>query len=350
MQRPFKAAAVQAAPEFLSKEATTKKALRLIEEAAAQNVQLLAFPETWNPGYPWWIWLGSPAEGMNYVPEYHANSLVAGEGEDQAIEDAARKHEMFVVYGVSERIGGSLYMAQWLYGPNGVIGRRRKLKPTHVERSVFGEGDGSDLQVHDTPLGRLGALCCWEHLQPLTKYAMFSMNEQLHVAGWPSFSVYRGAAHALGPEVNNAASRMYAVEGQCFVLAPCATVSESMVDRLCDTDQKRQLLLPGGGFARIYGPDGAELGEALPETSEGLIIAELHPAMLAIAKSAADPVGHYSRPDVTRLLFNRKRTPRVMDFDSAAELVGSADSVASREGAVGEEAKQGDLLEGNLHV
>ena len=350
MREPFHAAAVQAAPEFLDKEATTSKALRLIEEAAAQDVRLLAFPETWNPGYPWWIWLGSPAEGMAFVPQYHANSLVAGEAEDQAIEAAARRHDMFIVYGVSEKVGGSLYMAQWFYGPNGIIGRRRKLKPTHVERSVFGEGDGSDLQVHDTPLGRLGALCCWEHLQPLTKYAMFSMNEQLHVASWPSFSVYRGAAHALGPEVNNAASQIYAVEGQCFVLAPCATVSEAMFDRLCDSVRKEQLLLRGGGFARIYGPDGARLGDILPETSEGLIVAQLHPEMLAIAKSAADPVGHYSRPDVTRLLLNRKKTLRVMDFDGAAEFVGSAEPVAPPDGAVTNEVKEADGIDRSLHV
>lgn len=323
MQETFLAAAVQAAPEFLDKQATTEKTLRIIEDAAARNVRLLAFPETWNPGYPWWIWLGSPAEGMAYVPEYHAHSLVAGEAEDQAIEAAARKHGMVVVYGLSEKIGGSLYMSQWIYGPEGLIARRRKLKPTHVERTVFGEGDGSDLQVHDTPLGRLGALCCWEHLQPLTKYAMFSMNEEIHVASWPSFSVYRGAAHALGPEVNTAASLMYAAEGQCFVLAPCATVSDAMIERMCDTEMKKQFLLPGGGFARIYGPDGASLGEDLPETAEGLVLAEINPAMISIAKSAADPVGHYSRPDVTRLLLNRKSTPRVMDFADAAELVGA---------------------------
>ena len=130
-----------------------------------------------------------------------------------------------VVMGHSEKHGGSLYMGQWIIGPDGeTIAQRRKLKPTHVERTVFGEGDGSDLAVHDTPLGRVGALCCWEHLQPLSKYAMYAQNEQVHIAAWPSFSLYRGGAYALGPEVNNAASRIYAVEGQCFVLAPCATV------------------------------------------------------------------------------------------------------------------------------
>ena len=116
---------------------------------------------------------------------------------------------------------------------------------------MFGEGDGSDLSVYDTALGRVGALCCWEHLQPLSKYAMYAQNEQVHIAAWPSFSLYRGGAYALGPEVNNAASRIYAVEGQCFVLAPCATVSQGD-DRACSapTTLKKQLLLEGGGFTR----------------------------------------------------------------------------------------------------
>src|SRR5204863_4822913 len=144
----------------------------------------------------------------------------------------------------------SLYMGQALFDNHGrVVKTRRKLKPTHVERTVFGEGDGSDLAVMKTDIGNIGMLCCWEHLQPLSKYAMYAQNEQVHIAAWPSFSLYRGGAYALGPEVNNAASRIYAVEGQCFVLAPSATVSAEMVQMLCGDDPtKKQLLLEGGGF------------------------------------------------------------------------------------------------------
>jgi aliphatic nitrilase len=191
---------------------------------------------------------------------------------------------------------------------------RRKLKPTHVERSVFGEGDGSDLQVHDTALGRIGALNCWEHLQPLTKCAMYSLGEEIHVAAWPSFSIYRGAARALGPEVNTPASMMYAVEGQTFVVAPCAVIGQAALEQFCDTDVKRHLLAAGGGFARIYGPEGSPLAEPLPETEEGFLYADLNPDLIAIAKSAADPVGHYSRPDVLlRLLVNRNPAPAVVE-------------------------------------
>jgi aliphatic nitrilase len=310
----FRAAAIQAAPVFLDLEASIDKAIRLIAEAAGNGARLIAFPETFLPGYPWFIWLDSPAWGMRFVQRYHDNSLVYGSAQADRLAQAAKDHAITVVMGHSEKQGGSLYMGQWIIGADGeTIAQRRKLKPTHVERTVFGEGDGSDLAVHDTPLGRLGALCCWEHLQPLSKYAMYAQNEQVHVAAWPSFSLYRGGAYALGPEVNNAASRIYAVEGSCFVLAPCATVSKEMVAMLCGDDPtKKQLLLEGGGFTTIYAPDGQLMHEPLPEGTEGIVYADLDLGMISLAKAAADPAGHYARPDVTRLLLDRTPGDRVV--------------------------------------
>lgn len=314
MRETVRVAAVQAEPAWLDLAAGVEQMTRLIGEAAAGGAQLVAFGETFVPGYPWWIWLDSPAAGMAYVPRYTANSMTRDGAEMRRICQAAGEHRIHVVFGFSERAGGSLYMAQAFISDAGeLISVRRKLKPTHVERSVFGEGDGSDLQVHDTALGKLGALNCWEHLQPLTKYAMYSLGEEIHVAGWPSFSVYRGAARALGPEVNTAASMIYAVEGQTFVIGPTAVIGQAAQEVFCDSEVKRQLLQLGGGFARIYGPEGSPLAEPLPETEEGILYADLDPALLAIAKSAADPVGHYSRPDVLRLLVNRNPSPKVVE-------------------------------------
>jgi nitrilase len=325
----FRAAAVQAAPAFLDLDASIDKAIGLIAEAARKGAELIAFPETWLPGYPWFIWLDSPAWGMQFIQRYHDNSLVYGSAEADRLTQAARDNDITVVMGLSERSGGSLYMGQWLIGADGeTIAQRRKLKPTHVERTVFGEGDGSDLAVHDTPLGRIGALCCWEHLQPLSKYAMYAQNEQVHIAAWPSFSLYRGGAYALGAEVNNAASRIYAVEGQCFVLAPCATVSKDMVALLCGDDpMKKQLLLEGGGFTAIYAPDGQLMNEPLAEREEGIVYADLDLGMISLAKAAADPAGHYARPDVTRLLLDRTPGDRVVPAKrSSAEVTRAGDA------------------------
>jgi nitrilase len=318
----FKAAVVQAAPAFLDLDAGVDKAVGFINEAGQAGAHLIAFPETWLPGYPWWIWLGSPAWTImkGFVSRYFDNSLSYDSPQANKLREAAKRNKIFVVMGLSERSGGSLYISQWIIGPSGeTVARRRKLKPTHVERTVFGEGDGSDLAVHDSEIGRLGALCCWEHLQPLSKYAMYSQNEQVHIAAWPSFSVYDPFAHAFGWEVNNAASKVYAVEGACFVLAPCGVVSQEMIDMLCDSPEKHQLLHTGGGHAVIYGPDGAPLCEKLTPDQEGLLYADIDLAMISVAKAAADPAGHYSRPDVTRLLFNNRPAHAVEHFALPAE-------------------------------
>ncbi|WP_051791608.1 carbon-nitrogen hydrolase family protein [Amycolatopsis jejuensis] len=318
MKRMVRVAAVQAESGLFDLAAAVDKTVALIGEAAAGGAELVAFPEAFLPGYPWWIWLESPAGGMRFVPRYTAASITRDGAEMDRIRSAAAEHGIHVVLGFSERAGGSLYLAQAFVSDTGeLLGVRRKLKPTHVERAVFGEGDGSDLQVHDTALGKVGALNCWEHLQPLTKYALYSMGEEIHVASWPSFAGYRGVAQALSPEVNTAASLMYAVEGQAFVIAPCAVIGAATLDTFCDTGEKRKLLQAGGGFARIYGPEGTSMAEPLPETAEGLVYADLPADLRAIAKSTADPAGHYSRPDVLRLLINRHPAANVADLPSA---------------------------------
>ena len=306
----YKVAAVQAAPVFLDLDATIDKSIELIAEAAQAGAKLIAFPEVWLPGYPWYAWLEAPALWMaKYSQRYFENSLEYGTEQAERIAAAAREHGIMVSMGLSERSGGSLYIAQWLIDSDGTtISQRRKLKPTHVERTIYGEGDGSDLAVEETELGRIGSLCCWEHLQPLSKYAMYAQDEQVHIAAWPSFSVYEGGAYALGPEVNTAAARVYAVEGSCYVISPCATVSDEMIEMMCGDELQRQLLKPGGGHARIFAPDGQQLHETLPADQEGLIYADIDLGLISVAKGAADPAGHYSRPDATQLVHHR--TPR----------------------------------------
>lgn len=313
----YKVAVVQAAPIWLDLDATVDKCIRLIQEAADSHCKLIAFPETFIPGYPWHIWMGPPAWAVarGFVQRYFDNSLDYASPQAEKLRQAVKRAGITAVLGLSERAGGSLYISQWTLGPDGeTIHQRRKVRPTHSERTVFGEGDGSDLAVHDTPLGRLGALNCWENILSLNKYAMYSQQEQVHIAAWPSFSTYEPFAHQLGWEVNNAVSKVYAVEGGCFVLAPCAVISKEMVEELCDTPDKHQLTHVGGGHAVIYGPDGAPLAAKLPEDQEGLLIAEIDLGTIGVAKNSMDPVGHYSRPDVHRLLLNRAPAKQVEAF------------------------------------
>jgi aliphatic nitrilase len=305
MLSQYKVAVVQAAPVFLNLDATLDKGIALIEEAAGNGARLIGFPETWIPGYPWWIWLDCPIDGLRFVQQYHENSLRKDSPQLQKLCDVARENDILVVMGASERDGGSLYIAQFFIDSDGtLLAVRRKLKPTHVERTVYGDGYGNNLSVYETELGRIGGLCCWEHLQPLSKYAMYAQNEQVHIGAWPTFSLYRGKAYSLGPELNMAVSSVYAAEGQCYFLAPCGVISENMVELMAETPSKQELLPPGGGHAMIFAPDGAPLCNYLEEDEEGLLYAAIDLGAITIAKSFADPAGHYSRPDVTRLLLN----------------------------------------------
>ena len=300
----YKVAVVQAAPVFMNLDATIEKGIALIEQAAKNGARLITFPECWVPGYPWWAWLSAPAHNVKYFASYHDNCLVRDSAAFERLCRAAKANQIFVSMGASERDHGSLYMAQFLIDDSGeLLKGRRKLKPTFVERTVFGEGDGSDLEVTETKLGRIGQLNCWEHLQPLTKYALFSLHEQIHIGAWPSFSCYP-QAYSLGSELNSAVSQVYAAEGQCFVLASCAVISPEMVEQLCETPEHHELMASGGGHSRIYGPDGSALADPISEHEEGILYADINLEAIAIAKCFADPIGHYARSDVTQLLLN----------------------------------------------
>ncbi|MEQ8266568.1 MAG: carbon-nitrogen hydrolase family protein [Parvibaculum sp.] len=296
---------MQAAPVYFDKAGGVARTVELIDQAVAGHARLIAFPECWIPGYPWWAWLDAPAMGMQYVQRHFNNCLTVDGPEVEKIAQHAFAQGIYVVLGFSERKDGSLYIGQLHIDPfDRTVTPRRKLKATHTERTIFGEGDGSDFFVRETPLGRIGALCCWEYLNPLNKFAMYAQNEQVHIGAWPGFSLYAGKAFALGPELNTAVSQVYAAEGQCFVLAATTLVSREIQDLICDTEFKRELLPLGGGMARIFAPDGSPMGEALPDTQEGLVFADIDLDMISLAKAAADPSGHYSRSDVFRLLVN----------------------------------------------
>jgi arylacetonitrilase len=318
-------AAVQAAPIHMDLNASLDKAVTLAEQAQEKGCDLIAFGEAWLPGYPFHIWLGAPAWGFQFAKTYYENSLQLGSLEYQRLADTAKRLNIMIAMGYSERAEGSLFLGQCLISADGeLIFARRKLKPTHVERSIFGEGYGEDLIVADTPLGKIGALCCWEHIQPLSKYAMYSQSEAIHIAAWPAFSVYKEQAFALGKEVNMSASQLYAVEGQNFVISATSVIDQATLDILQVTESNAGMLQLGGGSAMIFAPDGRRMVEYLDEHVEGLQIADLPMEAIIYAKAVADPAGHYSKPESTQLLLHKRpRKPVVIrdvaKTESAAE-------------------------------
>jgi aliphatic nitrilase len=311
MSEKVRVAAVQAEPVWLDMDGTTDKTIDLIGEAAAGGADLVAFPETWIPGYPVFLWSYPVYEQMQFVARYHANSPAIDGPQIARIREAAQRHSITVVVGFSEKDGGSLYMSQAVIGPDGeMVLHRRKLKPTHAERTLFGEGDGSGIKVVDTPLGRLGALQCFEHLQPLTKYAMYAQNEQIHVSGWPCLGIL-GNVPALSPESIMACTQTYALEGSAFVVAATQIMSDDGARKFPTADGgPTPVYTGGGGYARVYGPHSAMITEPLDPTEEGIVYADLDLSDIDLAKNTVDPAGHYARADVTRLVFDDSaRTP-----------------------------------------
>ena len=317
----FKVAAVQAVPVFMDLAGSVEKTVKLIGEAAGNGAKLVAFSEAWIPGFPFWAFVNAPFKGMPHFAAYQQNSLRVDSDEMRAIQAAANEYDIHVALGFSERGGDTLYLAQALIGDDGeLVFARRKLKPTMAERMVFGEGDGSDLVVANTDLGRIGALCCWEHLGPLNKFALFAQREQIHYAAWPSFGLDTNMVYAFGHEVNNAASKVYAVEGQCFVVAPCAVIDEPLLEACAGSADAAAPFQTGGGHTMIWGPDGRELAEPLGEHEEGIVYADIDLSMIDMAKIAYDPNGHYARPDVVRLWLNTESMRPLEQLQTRADL------------------------------
>lgn len=291
---------VQAAPEYLDLNASVDKAVGLIEQAAREGARLLAFPEVWLPGYPWWIWLDN-AERPDLQQRYREQAFTPDSPAAQAIARAAAAHRIHVVMGMAEREGAQLYIAQWLVDAEGrTLLRRRKVKPGPLEQRVFAEGGARDLPVADSALGRIGALACAEHRHPLLKHAMHLQGETLHIAAWPSFALV-DTPHMPSPDTFLAISRTYAVEGGCYVLAPCAPVTPAMRDLVCETPAQAARLAIGGGHAQIFGPTGDPLCQPLAPQAEGILLAEVSTAAVTQARKAFDLAGHSARSDLVWL-------------------------------------------------
>ncbi|CCF33209.1 hypothetical protein CH063_05447 [Colletotrichum higginsianum] len=309
--RQWKAAVCQSEPCWFDKDAAIEKSIKLIKEAHSNGASLIAFSEVWVPGYPNFLWSGNYKENIPLVQKYMQNSISAYGDEMLQIRQAAADNKIYVGFGFSERVGASLYLAQALIGPDGnILLHRRKTKPTHVERTLFGDSTGDSLTtVVDTPLGKIGMLNCWEHLQPLLKYHTYAQGEQVHIAAWPFNGDFNNGIEpwSLFNEANElTASRMYALEGAVYVLCTNQPLSPEgsrlNSEGQGSADPGSFMLSGGGGRAAVFGPDGRQLTEPTERTYDGLVYCDIDLDKIDYAKTLTDCVGHYSRPDLLRLV------------------------------------------------
>lgn len=293
-----KVAAVHAAAPFLDLAAGIEKTCEFILEAGRNGAQLVAFPETFLPGYPYWIWSHTPKHAAPFFAELHHNAMELPSRESEAIAAAAREAGLWVVLGVNERDGGTLYNTQAYFAPSGqLVAKHRKLHPTNAERTVWGRGDGRDVFVVDTGFGRVGGLICFEHSMDLNRYALAALGEQIHVAAWPAISATHADPNAADfDHYSSTLAQAHAICAQTYVIVVQGRISEEIVDRL-DVAPGPDAPKVGGGMTGFIGPNGKWLADPHRDT-EAILYAELDLGKIPFAKFFADGAGHYARPDV----------------------------------------------------
>ncbi|SCV53998.1 related to aliphatic nitrilase [Fusarium fujikuroi] len=299
-------AVTQAEPRWLDLQGSVDKTCALIGEAARGGAQLLVFPECWVTGYPAWIW-ARPVD-THLTSRYIKNCMRADGPEMARIQQCAADNDITVVLGFSENFHNTLYISQAIIDADGkLLALRRKIKATHMERTIFGDASGDALtSVVDTKVGRVGALSCWEHIQPLLKYYLYSHREQIHVAAWPPLHPHKGEElWSMSREGARSLSQTYAIESQAFVLHATSVISEQGIS-LMNTENGAVMNIPGGGSSAIFGPDGRILTEDVPECDEGILYATLDLDEILRCKSFVDVCGHYSRPDMLWLGVDRE--------------------------------------------
>ena len=242
-ENSFTAAAVQASPVFLDREKTVRKAVELVGEAAGAGARLVVFPEAFVPTYPFWPKdLGFGPERklvMDARVELHENSVDVPGKDTERMGRAAKKAGAYVVIGVNEREGGTLYNTILYFGSDGsLLGRHRKLMSIDSEKCVWANGTAEDVRVFETGLGRIGGLFCYEHHMTLEKYAMFAKGEQIHAGLW--------GGHGFAKDTMDFSSRQYAFEGQTFVVVSALFIDEKSGPRLLRAQGPHCVGLPGG--------------------------------------------------------------------------------------------------------
>lgn len=296
-------AAVQIAPDLDSADGTVGRVCRAIADAAAKGAELVVFPETFVPYYPYFSFVRPPVlAGADHLTLYERAVVVPGPV-TEAVAASARAHGVVVVLGVNERDHGSLYNTQLVFDADGrLILKRRKITPTYHERMIWGQGDGSGLTVADSAVGRIGALACWEHYNPLARYALMAQHEEIHVAQFPGSLV--GPIFADQIEVT---IRHHALESGCFVVNATGWLTEEQIAGIAP-DAGLRNALRGGCMTAIVSPEGKHVVPPLT-SGEGILIADLDRSLITKRKRMMDSVGHYARPELLSLRLDNRPAP-----------------------------------------
>lgn len=311
----FTAAAVQDCPVFLDARATVSKAIGLIAEAAANGASLVVFPEVFVPGYPYWNWTMNPVQGSPWFERLYRSAIDVPGPEVDRLRAAARSHGTTVVIGVNERgrySMGTLYNTLLTISSTGeLLGAHRKLVPTWAEKLTWTNGDGSTLRVHDTELGRIGALACGENTNTLARFALLAQGEQVHVASYIALPVAPpdyDMAEAIA--IRTAA---HAFEGKVFSVVATSTISDEIIDAVAGDDQATRDLLgrERSALSGIFGPDGRPVTPSLVD-KPGIVYGEIDLARCIQPKQMHDIIGHYNRFDVFRLHVNTAPQPGIV--------------------------------------
>lgn len=296
-----KIAIIQESPVLLDRDRTIERAIQLIEDAASAEAELVVFPEAYISGYPAWIWRLRPGGDWGVSEELHARLLESAvdidAGDLQPLCDSAKKNNITIVCGLNERDNklskATLYNTVVIIGTDGdILNRHRKLMPTNPERMVWGFGDGSGLNVVDTPAGRVGTLLCWENYMPLARYALYSQGIEIYIA-----PTYDSGDDWIGT------MQHIAREGRCWVI--CSGVALTNNDIPSDFPD-REILYPADeewinpGDSAVIAPGGEIIAGPMRQ-EKGILFAEIDSKRVGIAKRDLDITGHYSRPDIFTL-------------------------------------------------
>ena len=310
MNKTIKVAVIQHSPVYLNLQKSLEKSIDLVHDAAGKGAKIIVFGETWLSGYPAWLDYCGDVALWNYEPTkevfsllYH-NSLQIPGAETDRLSEVAKERQVVICMGVNEvtkggKASGTIFNTLIIINEKGEIANHhRKLMPTYTEKLIYGMGDGKGLESVETAYGRINGLICWEHWMPLARQAMHDSDEHIHIAVWPTVH-----------EMHQIASRQYAFEGRCFVLAAGQIMKVRdlpevfmLPQELKETPDK--MILNGGSC--IIGPDGKYVSPPVFD-QETILFQEIDLNDIYKEKMTLDVSGHYSRSDIFTLEINRRR-------------------------------------------